>query len=105
MRIGILSRKGTLYSTRRLREAAEERGHDVRVVDPLRCYMDITAKSPRVVLGGERLQIRVDVAKNPYPHVGTGPGTAKSLHENEACALLSLPLFSENEIVPLSKCS
>lgn len=55
MKIGILSRKGSLYSTRRLRETAEERGHDVRVVDPLRCYMDITAKRPKVMFGGEEL--------------------------------------------------
>ena len=55
MRIGILSRKASLYSTRRLREAVEERGHEVRVVDPLRCYMDITAKNPRVMFGGEEL--------------------------------------------------
>jgi ribosomal protein S6--L-glutamate ligase len=55
MRIGILSRRGTLYSTRRLREAAEERGHDVRVVDPLRCYMNIEAKRPQVVYKGQPL--------------------------------------------------
>jgi len=57
MRIGILSRRATLYSTRRLREAAEERGHDVKVVDPLRCYMNITAKSPQVVYRGEPLHL------------------------------------------------
>ena len=56
MNIGILSRKPSLYSTRRLREAAENRGHDVRVVDPLRCYMDITAKRPKVMYGGEILE-------------------------------------------------
>jgi ribosomal protein S6--L-glutamate ligase len=49
MRIGILSRKASLYSTRRLREAAEARGHDVRVVNYLRCYMDISAQRPTVV--------------------------------------------------------
>ena len=37
MKIGILSRNRKLYSTRRLREAAEERGHEVRVVEFLRC--------------------------------------------------------------------
>jgi ribosomal protein S6--L-glutamate ligase len=56
LRIGILSRKPSLYSTRRLVEAAEERGHEVRVVDPLRCYMDITAKRPKVMYGGEVLE-------------------------------------------------
>ena len=55
MKIGILSRRSSLYSTRRLREAAEERGHEVRVVDPLRCYMNIAAKKPEVMYGGERL--------------------------------------------------
>ncbi len=49
MKIGILSRKSSLYSTRRLSEAAEARGHEVRVVNYLRCYMDITAKRPIVV--------------------------------------------------------
>jgi ribosomal protein S6--L-glutamate ligase len=55
MNIGILSRKGSLYSTSRLREAAEERGHEVRVVNPLRCYMNITAKRPKVMYRGEEL--------------------------------------------------
>jgi ribosomal protein S6--L-glutamate ligase len=41
MKIAILSRNGKLYSTRRLAEAARARGHTVRVLDPLRCYMRI----------------------------------------------------------------
>jgi len=41
MKIAILSRNSKLYSTRRLVEAARERGHSVRVLDPLRCYMRI----------------------------------------------------------------
>ena len=41
MKLAILSRNGKLYSTRRLVEAARERGHSVRVLDPLRCYMRI----------------------------------------------------------------
>jgi len=55
MRIGILSRKGSLYSTRRLKEAAHQRGHDVRVVNPVRCYMNITARNPKVMYRGEEL--------------------------------------------------
>jgi len=45
MKIGILSRNAKLYSTRRLVEAARARGHSVRVLDPLRCYMRIAAGS------------------------------------------------------------
>jgi len=48
MRIGILSRNRNLYSTRRLVEAARERGHEVRVIDVLKCYMNITANDPTV---------------------------------------------------------
>jgi ribosomal protein S6--L-glutamate ligase len=41
MKLAILSRNSKLYSTRRLVEAARQRGHSVRVLDPLRCYMRI----------------------------------------------------------------
>jgi ribosomal protein S6--L-glutamate ligase len=41
MKIAILSRNTKLYSTARLVEAARKRGHRVRVLDPLRCYMRI----------------------------------------------------------------
>jgi len=55
MRIVVLSRNPKLYSTARLREACEARGHKVRVIDYLRCYMDITAHRPRVIYRGEQL--------------------------------------------------
>ena len=56
MKIGILSRKVSLYSTRRLLEAARERGHETRVVDYLRCYMNIASHSPQVLYQGEPLE-------------------------------------------------
>ncbi len=43
MKLAILSRNSKLYSTRRLVEAARERKHSVRVLDPLRCYIRIAA--------------------------------------------------------------
>jgi ribosomal protein S6--L-glutamate ligase len=55
MKIGILSRNRSLYSTRRMVEAAEVRGHDVRVIDPLRCYMNINASKPSIYFKGEDL--------------------------------------------------
>ena len=55
MKIGILSRKPALYSTRRLKEAGEQRGHQMQVVDYLRCYMDITAHQPKVLYQGHPL--------------------------------------------------
>jgi ribosomal protein S6--L-glutamate ligase len=56
MKIGILSRKAELYSTRRLVEAARDRNHEVRVLNPLRCYMDITSHHPEIHYKGEKLQ-------------------------------------------------
>ena len=55
MRIAILSRNPRLYSTRRLKEAAEQRGHTVDIIDTMHCYMDITSSDPSVRYKGERL--------------------------------------------------
>ena len=55
MKIAVLSRNGKLYSTRRLVEAAESRGHEVRVLDVLRCYMNITSNRPSIHYKGEDL--------------------------------------------------
>lgn len=56
MKIAILSRNKNLYSTRRLVEAAKTKGHDVQVVDVLRCYMNITAHNPSIHYKGEVLK-------------------------------------------------
>jgi ribosomal protein S6--L-glutamate ligase len=53
MKIVILSRNRKLYSTIRLIEAAESRGHETRVLDVLRCYMNITSHKPEVRYKGE----------------------------------------------------
>jgi len=57
MRIGVLSRRPGLYSTSRLVEAAQTRGHEVSVVDYLRCYMDITSRRPKVLFAGRELKM------------------------------------------------
>lgn len=55
MKIAILSRKHDLYSTRRLVEAAKQRGHHADVIDTLRCYMNITSQRPSIHFKGEEL--------------------------------------------------
>ena len=55
MKIALLSRNRNLYSTRRLIEAAKERGHDVLTYDVLRCYMNITSMRPSIHYKGENL--------------------------------------------------
>ena len=66
MNIAILSRKASLYSTNRLKEAAEERGHDVQVVDYLRCYMNITSHKPAIIYQGKAL----DAVDAIIPRIG-----------------------------------
>ncbi|MGB5282604.1 MAG: 30S ribosomal protein S6--L-glutamate ligase [Arenicellales bacterium] len=56
MKIAILSRNKKLYSTRRLVEAAEAHGHEVKVIDVLRCYMNITSLNPTIHYKGEVLE-------------------------------------------------
>ncbi len=56
MKIGVLSLNPNLYSTKRLTEAGRERGHDMKVINYLRCYMDITARRPMVMYQGKALR-------------------------------------------------
>lgn len=53
--IAILSRKETLYSTRRLVQAVEQRGARVAVLDPLQCLVKLSKKRPEVFHRGERV--------------------------------------------------
>ena len=55
MRIAILSRGPSLYSTRRLAEAAAQRGHEVQIINPLRCYMNINPVHPEIHYRGSAL--------------------------------------------------
>ena len=56
MKIGILSTNKNLYSTRRLVEAAKQRGHEVAVINHKRCYMNITSHNPSVHYNGEAIK-------------------------------------------------
>ena len=74
LRIAVLSREDN-YSTRRLVEEGEKRGHGVEIIDTTRCYMAINATSPEVYYDGKRLP-RFDVV---IPRIGasiTSYGTA-----------------------------
>lgn len=75
MKIAVLSRNPRLYSTARIVEEAQSAGHETRVIDTLKCYMDITSANPSVWYRGEKLE-RQDVV---IPRIGasiTDYGTA-----------------------------
>jgi ribosomal protein S6--L-glutamate ligase len=56
MRIAILSRNGNLYSTNRLVEAGQKRGHEMMVIDHQKCVLVIEQSHPRVIYKGEELK-------------------------------------------------
>lgn len=55
MKIAMLARNAELYSHKRLKEAAEERGHELNIIDTLRCYMNIASRRPEIYYNGEKL--------------------------------------------------
>ncbi|MGI9472336.1 MAG: RimK family alpha-L-glutamate ligase [Rubripirellula sp.] len=55
MKLAILSRSSTCYSTRRLKEAAEKRGHNVKVLDTLRFAIDLEKGEPDLYYRSKRL--------------------------------------------------
>jgi ribosomal protein S6--L-glutamate ligase len=55
MNIAILSRDSKLYSTRRLKEAGEKRGHKVEIIDHMKCVLLIEKKNPMVWYNGRKL--------------------------------------------------
>jgi ribosomal protein S6--L-glutamate ligase len=56
MKIAILSNGNGNYSTKRLRDVAIARGHDVKIIKYRECYVSIEKDSPRVSYRGEDLE-------------------------------------------------
>ncbi len=96
MKIALLSRNRKLYSSRRIIEAAEERGHEVVVIDVLRAYMNIASHKPSIHYKGAPVE-GVDAV---IPRIGasvTAYGTAV-LRQFEMMGVVSL-----NESVAISR--
>ncbi|WP_417526151.1 30S ribosomal protein S6--L-glutamate ligase [Marinovum sp.] len=55
MKIAMLAQNHTLYSHKRLKEAALKRGHDFEMIKTLRCYMNIASRRPEVYYNGDKL--------------------------------------------------
>lgn len=66
MHIGILSRNTDLYSTKRLVEASEQRGHEVEVIDHLKCTIVMEQNKPSIIYKGRSL----DYIDSIVPRIG-----------------------------------
>ena len=67
MKLAILARNPQLYSHKRLIEAAKARGHEIRVINPLHCYMNISPHKPEVHYRGGKVLDDLDAI---IPRIG-----------------------------------
>lgn len=98
VRILILSRKRSLYSTRRLREEGEKLGHRMDVVDPLRCVLLTRAEGPGLLLGGRALPIPAAA----IPRVGS-MGTDYSVAVVRHLELMGVPVLNGADAISRAK--
>ncbi|MBZ0215930.1 MAG: 30S ribosomal protein S6--L-glutamate ligase [Fimbriimonadaceae bacterium] len=55
MKIAMMARNAKLYSHIRLKEAAETRGHELDIINTLRCYMNIASHRPEIYYNENKL--------------------------------------------------
>ncbi len=55
MKIAMMARNPNLYSHQRLKEVAEARGHELDIINTLRCYMNIASRRPAIYYNDEKL--------------------------------------------------
>ena len=95
MNLIILSRNPALYSTQALVQAAEARGHKVRVVSYLRCYMNITSSKPRIYLEGEELHADAIIPRIAVQHTAYGNAVVRQFE--------MMGVFTLNDSVAISR--
>jgi len=98
MRILILSRKRSLYSTRRLQEEGRRRKHQVDVADPLKCVLLMSGGEASILVGGRRLK-RPDVV---LPRIGIA-GTEYSIAVVQHFELMGVPVVNGHAAIAAAK--
>jgi len=97
MKIAILATNASLYSHRRLLEAGQEAGHDISVINPLYCYMNVAASCPKVHYRGGALLPKFDAV---IPRIGasnTFYGTAVLRH------METMGIYTVNESLAIAR--
>ena len=98
MKILILSRKRSLYSTKRLREEGRKLGHDVDVVDPLKIVLRLSEGKPSMLVGARALQ----PPRAVLPRVGTA-GTIYSIAVVRHFELMGIPVVNRASAIEQAK--
>ena len=98
MNVVILSRSPTIYTTRRLAEAARARGHRARVIDPLQVEMGLGGAAPALYHQGRRFP-RTDVV---IPRIGLSISQYGLAVVNQL-GLLGVPLLNSAQAISASR--
>jgi ribosomal protein S6--L-glutamate ligase len=98
MRILILSRKRSLYSTRRLAETARRMGHRAIVLDPLNCFIVCGRKSPSIY--HKNSSRRLDEVNVVLPRIGASI-TEYGLAVVRQFSIMGIPIV--NNSVPIAR--
>ncbi len=97
MKIAILATNPTLYSHKRLIAVGEAAGHEMTVINPLFCYMNVAASSPKVHYRGG---VTLPMFDAVIPRIGasnTFYGTAVLRH------METMGMYTLNESIAISR--
>lgn len=97
MKIAILATNPQLYSHQRLKKAGEDAGHEVHIINPLYCYLNVAASSPKVHYRGGAPLMKYDAV---IPRIGasiTYYGTAVLRH------METMGIYTLNESIAISR--
>ncbi|MCC5014238.1 MULTISPECIES: 30S ribosomal protein S6--L-glutamate ligase [unclassified Legionella] len=97
MKIAILATNPQLYSHQRLKEAGEEANHEISIINPLNCYMNVAASNPNVHYRGGVPLPKFDAV---IPRIGasiTFYGTALLRH------METMGMYTLNESIAISR--
>ena len=98
MRIAILSRNKKLYSTRRLVEAGQKAGHEIQVINHVKCFMDISSANPSIHYHGEEYK------KNHFDAVIPRIGASVTFYGTAVLRQFEMMgVYSVNESVAISR--
>ena len=97
MKIAILATNPDLYSHKRLRDAGVDAGHDIEIINPLYCYMNVAASCPQIYYRGGQPLPHFDAV---IPRIGasnTFYGTAVLRH------LETMGIYTLNESIAIAR--
>jgi len=98
--VGILSRRRSLYTTRRLVESALRLGHEARVLNPLHCVLVLSRRAPEIYYRG--LESRVSDLDVVLPRIGASI-TEHGLAVVNQFDMMGVPLVNNSQPIARSR--